>query len=152
MKISFLRCTEIAKRVETSGILRSHQASFSQSAVYWALLLASALRRPTSCELFILWGSDGFTHRPNRPWPRAPRNSFLWRLITNLKFGKPSRGLTSQLTLKRAEMQRSGNCQYSNNTIILFVTQYKNDNTAFNRSSAVFVSGGLALEFDVTAY
>jgi len=25
--------------------------------------------------------SDGFTHRRNRPWPRAPRNSFLWRLI-----------------------------------------------------------------------
>jgi len=21
--------------------------------------------------------NDGFTHRPNRPWPRAPRNSFL---------------------------------------------------------------------------
>jgi len=34
-------------------------------------------------------GSDGFTHRPNRPGPRAfesPRNFFLWRLINNLKF------------------------------------------------------------------
>jgi len=27
--------------------------------------------------------SDGFTHRPNRPWPRAPRNSFPWRLNIN---------------------------------------------------------------------
>jgi len=33
--------------------------------------------------------------------------------------------------------------QYSNNTIILFVTQYTNDNAAFHRSAAV--SGGLAL-------
>ena len=33
--------------------------------------------------------------------------------------------------------------QYSNNTIILFTTRYKNDNTAFHRSSAV--SGGRAL-------
>ena len=34
-------------------------------------------------------------------------------------------------------------CQYSNNTIILFAAQCKNDNTAFRRSSAV--SGGPAL-------
>jgi len=34
-------------------------------------------------------------------------------------------------------------CQYSNNKIILFATQYKNDITAFHRSSAV--SGALAL-------
>jgi len=33
--------------------------------------------------------------------------------------------------------------QYSNNTIILFVTQYNNSNAAFHQSSAV--SGGLAL-------
>jgi len=33
--------------------------------------------------------------------------------------------------------------QYSNNTIILFVSQYNNCNIAFHRSSAV--SGGLAL-------
>jgi len=39
--------------------------------------------------------------------------------------------------------------QYSNNTIILFVKQYKNDNVAIHRISAV--SGGLAFEFDVTA-
>jgi len=25
--------------------------------------------------------SGWFTHWSNRPWPRAPRNSFLWRLI-----------------------------------------------------------------------
>jgi len=34
-------------------------------------------------------------------------------------------------------------CQYSSNTIILFATQCKNDNTAFHRTSAV--SGSLAL-------
>jgi len=33
--------------------------------------------------------------------------------------------------------------QYSNNTVILYAAQCKNDNTAFHRSSAV--SGGLAL-------
>ena len=51
--------------------------------------------------------SDGFTHRPNRPLPRAPSNSFLRRLI-NLKIAKPRRGKTSQFTLKRAKMQTSG--------------------------------------------
>ena len=39
--------------------------------------------------------------------------------------------------------------QCSNNTIILLVTQCKNDNTAFRRRSAV--SGGLTLESDVAA-
>ena len=38
---------------------------------------------------------------------------------------------------------------YNNNTIILFITQYKNDNTAFHRSSAV--SAALALKPDVMA-
>ena len=38
--------------------------------------------------------------------------------------------------------------QYSNNTIISFVMQYKYDNTAFHRSSAVFVA--LASKSDVT--
>jgi len=36
----------------------------------------------------VLPGSDGFTHRPNRPWPRAlrfwgPRATLLWRLNVN---------------------------------------------------------------------
>jgi len=61
----------------------------------------------------------------------------------HLKFAKLLRGTTSQFTSKRARMQMSRFYQYRNNTIILFVTQYKNDNTAFHRSSAV--SGGLAL-------
>ena len=39
--------------------------------------------------------------------------------------------------------------QYSNNTIILFVMQHKNDSTAFHWSSAVSVA--LALKPDVTA-
>jgi len=47
--------------------------------------------------------SDGFTHRSNRPEPRAPRNSFIWRLVTNLKFAKLRRGITSQFTLNRAK-------------------------------------------------
>jgi len=52
--------------------------------------------------------------------------------------------------LKRAKTQTSvDSYQYSNNTTILFITQYKNDNNAFHRSSAV--SGGLALESDVKA-
>ena len=34
--------------------------------------------------------------------------------------------------------------QYRNNTLILFATQYKNDNTTFHRSSAVF--GGLRIQ------
>jgi len=68
----------------------------------------------------------------------APRNSFLWRLIINLKFAKLWGGITSQFTLKRAKMQMSSlDYQYTNNTIILFATQYKNYNIA--------VSGGLAL-------
>ena len=37
----------------------------------------------------------------------VPRNSFLWRLIIKLKFGKLRRGITSQFTLKRAKMQMS---------------------------------------------
>ena len=41
--------------------------------------------------------SDGFTQRLNRPWPRASRNSFPWRLITNLKFGQLRRGITHNL-------------------------------------------------------
>jgi len=45
--------------------------------------------------------SDGFTHRP---WPRAPRNSFLWRLITNWKFAKLRRGIVSQFTLERTKI------------------------------------------------
>jgi len=36
----------------------------------------------------------------------------------------------------------------SNNTIMLFVMEYKNDNTTFHRSSAVSVA--LALKFEVT--
>jgi len=51
--------------------------------------------------------SDGFTQRLNRPWSRTPRNSFLWRHITNLKFGQLRRGVTSQFALKRAKMQTS---------------------------------------------
>jgi len=75
----------------------------------------------------------------------APRNSLLRRLICNVKFVKLHRGITSHCTLKRAKMQTStlDSYQYNNNTIILFATQYKNDNSVFNRSSAV--SGGLAL-------
>jgi len=67
--------------------------------------------------------SDGFTHRPNRQWPRAPRNSFLWRLIINLKCAKLRRGITSQFTLERAELQMStlDPYQYSNNTTILCI-------------------------------
>jgi len=37
----------------------------------------------------------------------VPRNSFPWRLIIKLKFGKLRRGITSQYTLKRAKMQMS---------------------------------------------
>jgi len=37
----------------------------------------------------------------------TPHNSFLWRLILNLKFAKLRRGTTSQFTLKRAKMQTS---------------------------------------------
>ena len=47
----------------------------------------------TECETFIApsskpqWeltlSSDRFTRRPNGPWPRASRSSFLWRLIIN---------------------------------------------------------------------
>ena len=56
----------------------------------------------------------------------APRD-FLWRLIINLKFAKLWRVVTSQFTLKRAKMQTSGlDYPYTNNTIILFATQYKN--------------------------
>ena len=36
--------------------------------------------------------SDGFTHGQNRPWPRAPRNSSLWRLNIYYKFAKLRRG------------------------------------------------------------
>ena len=53
------------------------------------------------------------------------------------------RGIISQFTLKRVKMQTSTFHQHRNNTIILFATQYKNDNTAFHRSSAM--SGGFAL-------
>ena len=49
--------------------------------------------------------SDGFTRRPHRPWPRAPRKSFLWRLIINLKSAKLRRGITLQFTLKPAKIQ-----------------------------------------------
>jgi len=51
--------------------------------------------------------SDWFMHRPNRPWPRAPRNSFLRWLITNLKIAKLRRGTTSQFILKRSKIQTS---------------------------------------------
>ena len=58
---------------------------------------------------FELSASDGFTHRPNRPWPRAPRFcgpraalSYDDSIFANLR-----RGTTSQFTLKRAEMQMS---------------------------------------------
>jgi len=44
-------------------------------------------------------GSDGFTHKP---WPRAPRNSFLMKTHYNLKLAKLRRGISSQFTLKRA--------------------------------------------------
>ena len=84
--------------------------------------------------------SDRFTHRPNKPWTWAPRNSFLWRFIINLKFAQLRSGIASQFSLKRAKMSTY---QYSNNTIILFATQYENDNITFHWSSAV--SGGLAL-------
>ena len=58
--------------------------------------------------------------------PRAfggPRNSVLWRLNINYKFAKLRRGITSQFTLKRAEMQIStlDFYQYSNNTTILCI-------------------------------
>ena len=86
--------------------------------------------------------SDGFTHRP---WPRA----FGARATPSygnslLKFPTLWRPITSQFTLKRAKMQTASlDYQCSNNTIILFATQYKNYNIAFHRSSAV--SGALAL-------
>jgi len=58
-------------------------------------------------------GSEGFTHRPNRPWPRAPR---FWGPHATpcyddslLKFAKLRRGITSQFTLKQAKMQMSRN-------------------------------------------
>ena len=96
---------------------------------------------------------DGFTHRP---WPRVPR---LWGPRATpcyddslLKFGKLRRGITSQFTLKRAKMQMSKLYQNSKITIILFVTQYTNDNTAFHWSSAVSASGNRALESDVASY
>ena len=70
---------------------------------------------------------DGFTHRPNRPWPRAPR---FWgpsatlsyddsRLTKNLQNCAES----SQFTSKWAEMQISALdfYQYSNNTTILCI-------------------------------
>jgi len=51
--------------------------------------------------------------------------------------------------LNERKFKRQDFYQYSNNTIIiLFVKQYRNDNTAIHRSSAV--SGGLALKSDVT--
>ena len=53
---------------------------------------------------WIKVASDGFTQRPNRPWPRSPRRSFLWRLN---KFAKLRRGITSQFTFKWAKMQTS---------------------------------------------
>jgi len=58
-------------------------------------------------EVALVLCSDGSTHRPHRSWPRASRNSFLWRLIINLKVATLCRGITSQCTLKPAKMQTS---------------------------------------------
>ena len=95
-------------------------------------------------------GSDGFTHRP---WPWAPRflspaQLLSLRLIIDLRFAKLWRGITSQCTLKRAKMQTClDSYQPSNNTIILFATQYKIDNAVFHRSSAVSASLSLSRAF-----
>ena len=62
--------------------------------------------------------------------PRAfggPATLLSVTVIINLKFAKLRRGVTSQFSLTRTKMQTSSaDCQYSNITIILFATQYKN--------------------------
>ena len=72
--------------------------------------------------------SDRFTHRPNRPWPRAPR---FWGLRATLSYDdsiltkicKLRRSITSQFTLKREEMLMStlDSYQHTNNTTILCI-------------------------------
>ena len=100
-------------------------------------------------EVALVLCSDGSTHRPHRSWPRASRNSFPWRLITNLKFGQLRRGITHNLLWNERKCKRQDSYQCCNNMIIFFVTQYQNDNTAFHRSSSM--SGGLASKSDVKA-
>jgi len=43
-------------------------------------LSVGILHERVECVTTNSSGSDGFTHRP---WPRAPRNSFLWRRNVN---------------------------------------------------------------------
>jgi len=182
----------------------------------------SACDQGSYCVFFhadLLLISDGFTHRPNKPWPGALATpSYNDSLLTeNLgKIAEASlhdrRGITSQYTFAEAslhnrsqrhrfiaeaslhnrsqrhhftiaeaslhnrsqrhrfiaeaslhnrsqrhhftiyfETSESANVktyQYSNNTMIWLVMQYKNDNTTFHRCSAVSVA--FALKSDVT--
>ena len=90
----------------SSGRIEAKEAGFCQEKVM-------TLRSVKKKKLIVYFGTSTivtqrrFTHRPNTPWPRAPRNSFLWRLIINLKIAKLRRNITSQFTSKRAKMQTS---------------------------------------------
>ena len=66
-------------------------------------------------------------------WTRGPSSTVpsSWRVVLNwatqnLRLGGPGMGIAG-----------IDSCQHSNNTIILFVTQYYNGNAAFHQSSAV---------------
>ena len=92
-------------------------------------------------------GHIGHGLGPRAFWGPAQKASYNDSLLTQ-NLGKHSEAQLRDLLWNERKCKRQNSYQCSNNTIILFVRQYKNDNDGFHRSSAVSVA--LALKSDVT--
>ena len=67
----YLPCLFIAPKPSRLGVFYSTGGVLHMKYLaFWSLNVNQFILK---CNM----GSGGFTHRPNRPWPRAPRNSFL---------------------------------------------------------------------------
>jgi len=100
-------------RRRNTFIIKPGDYEFSRFEKYWSSFLHSCVVCTTSQWRIYAWA---MTYGP-RDFGVLWR-SFLSRLSVNWTFAKLRRGITSQFTLKRAEMQMSTpDCyQYSNNT------------------------------------
>jgi len=136
-----------------------HGGITSQFTLKWAKMQTSRLVLEGLQQGFATSGPRATT-QPAKPFSVALPNTLIFPIMhENPNVHEKTKVYTKKLNfscgparcLKLVIWPTDKKCctplAYSNNTIISFVMQYKNDNTTFHRSSAVSVA--LALNFDV---